>query len=116
MFITIPFHNQQEGNSLNNQRQKDVLNYLNLDKITTGCVTISVKSDTPLIWDICWRSRLPFYVVNGHCAGFDLLKKIFEIFYFVRDRARYKLRLVFRLSSVFSKFKFMLSMGIHFSA
>ena len=80
--------------------------------ITTGCVTISVKSDTPLFSDICRRSRLSFYVVNGHCGGIDFLKKSFEIFHFVRVRARYKLRLVFRLSPVFSKFKLMLSAGI----
>ena len=42
------------------------------------------------------------------------MKKKMEIFYFVRFRAKYKLRLVFRLSPVFSKFKFMLSMGIQF--
>ena len=40
------------------------------------------------------------------------LKNNFEIFYFVRVRARYKLRLVFRLSTFCSKFKFMLSAGI----
>ena len=40
------------------------------------------------------------------------MKKFFEIFHFVRVRARYKLRLVFRLSPVFSKFKLMLSAGI----
>ena len=55
-------------------------------------------------------------MVIGHGGGFDFLKKKFEFFYFVRVRARYKLRLVFRLSPVFSKFKFMLSMGIHFLA
>ena len=42
---------------------------------TTGCVTISVKSDTPLFSDICGRSRLSFYVLNGQCGGFDFLKK-----------------------------------------
>ena len=40
------------------------------------------------------------------------MKIFFEIFNFVRVRARYKLRLVFRLSPVFSKFMFMLSAGI----
>ena len=40
------------------------------------------------------------------------MEKNFEIFYLVRVRARYKLRLVFRLSPVSSKFKFMLSAGI----
>ena len=40
------------------------------------------------------------------------MKKKFKFFYFVRVRAMYKLRLVFRLSPVFSKFKFMLSVGI----
>ena len=83
---------------------------------STGCFTISVKSETPLFLDICWRGRLSFYMVNGHCGGFDFLKIFFEILNFVRVRARHKLRLVFRLSPVFSKFKFMLSMGIHFSA
>ena len=29
----------------------------------------------PLFLDICWCSRLSFYVVNGHCGGFDFLKK-----------------------------------------
>ena len=62
--------------------------------------------------DICWRSRLSFYVVNGHCGRFDFLKKNFEIFYLVRVRARYKLSLVFSLCPVCSKFKFMLSAGI----
>ena len=47
-----------------------------------------------------------------HTGGFDFLKKNFEIFYFVRVRARYKLSLVFRLSPVCSKFKLMLSAGI----
>ena len=40
------------------------------------------------------------------------MKKIFEIFDFVRIRAKYKLRLFFRLSPVFSKFKFMLLVDI----
>ena len=51
-------------------------------------------------------------MVNGQCGRFDFLKKKFEIFDFVRVRARYKLSLVFRLSLVLSKFKFMLSAGI----
>ena len=40
------------------------------------------------------------------------MKKNFEIFFWVRVRTRYKLSLVFRLSLVCSKFKFMLSVGI----
>ena len=79
---------------------------------TTGCVTISVKSDTPLFSDICWRSRLSFYVVNGQCGRFDFLKKNFEIFDFVWVRARYKLSLVFRLSLVLSMVKLKFSPGI----
>ena len=43
---------------------------------------------------------------------FAFLKKHFEKLYFVRVRTRYKLSLVFRLSPVCSKFKFMLSVGI----
>ena len=78
----------------------------------TGWSAISVTSESPLFSDICWRSRLPFYVVNGQCGRFDFLKKNFEIFYLVRVRARYKLRMVFRLSRVFSKLNFMLSAGI----
>ena len=38
-------------------------------------------------------------VLSGHMAGFAFLKFFFEIFYFVRVRARYKLRLVFRSKS-----------------
>ena len=53
-------------------------------------------------------------MVIGHSCGFDFLKKNFKIFLWVRVRARYKPSLVFRLSPVFSKFKFMLSMGIQF--
>ena len=53
-------------------------------------------------------------MVNGHSGGFDFLKKNFEIFYFVRVRARYKLSLVNRLSPVCSKFKFMFSVVIQF--
>ena len=40
------------------------------------------------------------------------LGKKFEIFYFVRDRARSKPSLVIRLITVCSKFKFMFSAGI----
>ena len=58
------------------------------------------------------KIRLSFYVVIGHWGRFDFLKKISEIFDFIRFRARYKLSLVFRLSPVCSKFKFMLSAGI----
>ena len=46
---------------------------------TTGCPTISVKSNTPLFSDICWRSRLSFHVVIGHTGALYFLKKI-EIF------------------------------------
>ena len=45
-------------------------------------------------------------MVIGHCAGFDILKKNFEIFCRVRVRARYKPSLVFRLSLVLSMVKF----------
>ena len=51
-------------------------------------------------------------MVNGQCGRFDFLKKNFKIFYLVRVRARYKPSLVFRLSPVFSKFRFMFSVGI----
>ena len=40
------------------------------------------------------------------------MEKNIKIFYLVRVRARYKLRLVFRLRLVFSKFKFIFSVGI----
>ena len=50
-------------------------------------------------------------MVNGQCGRFDFLKKFFEIFDFVRVRARYKLRLVFRLSLVLSMVKFKLAAG-----
>ena len=40
------------------------------------------------------------------------MKKKFEIFYFVKVIARYKLSLVFRLSTFFCKFELMLSAGI----
>ena len=46
----------------------------------TGCPTISVKSNTPLFLDICWWIRLPFYVLNKQCGGFDFLKKKFKFF------------------------------------
>ena len=81
-----------------------------------GCLVMSVKSETPLSSDIQWWSRLSFCVVTEHWAGFGFLKKNFEIFYFVRVRARYKLSLVFRLSPVCSKFKFMFSVGIQLLA
>ena len=73
---------------------------------TTGCPTISVTSDTPLFSDICQRSRLSFHELNGHSAGFDILKKNVKIFFRVRVRARYKPSLVFRLGLVLSKFTF----------
>ena len=53
---------------------------LDLDFQTAGCPTISVKSNTSLFSDICWRSRLSFHVVIEHCAGFDFLKKFFSFF------------------------------------
>ena len=74
-------------------------------RVFTNCVTF----DTPLFSDIYSRSRLSFYVVIRHTGGLDFLKKNLEFFYFVRFRARYKLSLVYRLSTVCSKFKFMLS-------
>ena len=84
------------------QRKPLTLFYLN----TTGCFTISVKSDTPLFSDICRRSRLSFHVVIGHCCGFDFLKKKFQNFFRVRVRTRYKPSLVFRLGLVLSMVKF----------
>ena len=57
------------------------------------------------------KIRLSFYVVIGHWGRFDYLKKNWH-FFLVRVRTRYKLSLVFRLSPVCSKFKFMLSVGI----
>ena len=42
---------------------------------------------------------------------FEFLGKKFKIFYFGKSGARYKLSLVFRLSPVCSKLKFMLSAG-----
>ena len=47
----------------------------------TGCLTISVKSETPLFSDIYRCSRLSFHVVIGHCAGFDFLKKNEKFFF-----------------------------------
>ena len=60
------------------------------------------------------RIRLPFYMLNKQCLRFDILKKNFEISFLFRVWARYKISLVFRLSLVCSKFKFMLSAGIQF--
>ena len=80
-------------------------------KEATGCLAVTVLFETPLFLDICWRSRLTFYVVNGQCGRFDFLKKNFENFDFVRVRARFKFSLVFSLRPVCSKFKFMLSAG-----
>ena len=51
-------------------------------------------------------------MLNEQCGWFDFLKKNFEIFDFVRVRARYKLSLVFRLSLVLSMVKFKLAAGI----
>ena len=79
---------------------------------TTGCFTVSVKSETPLFSDIHWRTRLSFYVVNRHSGRLDFWKKNLKFYFLVRVRTRYKLSLVFRLSPVCSKFKFMLSAGI----
>ena len=45
-------------------------------------------------------------MLNKQWLRFDFLKKNFEIFDFVRVRARYKLSLVFRLSLVLSMVKF----------
>ena len=47
---------------------------------TTGCLAISVTSETPLFSDIYRRSRLFFHVLNGHWGGFDFLKKKIKIF------------------------------------
>ena len=44
----------------------------------TGCVTISVKSDTPLFSDICQWIMLPFHALNKQCLRFDILKKKFK--------------------------------------
>ena len=79
---------------------------------TTGCLAVTVTFETPLFSDICRRSRLSFHVVIGHCGGFDILKKNFEIFFWFRVWARYKSSMVFRLSLVLSMVKFMLPMGI----
>ena len=51
-------------------------------------------------------------MLNKQWIRFDLLKKKFEIFYFVRVKARYKTSLVIRISPVCSKLKFMFSVGI----
>ena len=53
----------------------------NVFKFTTGCLAVTVLFETPLFSDICRRSRLSFHVVIGHCGGFDILKKKFEIFF-----------------------------------
>ena len=53
-------------------------------------------------------------MVIGHSAGFDFLKKKFEIFFRVRVRARYESSLVFGLSLVLSMVKFKFSAGIQF--
>ena len=81
---------------------------------TTGCLAISVKSETPLFSDIYRGSRLFFHVVIGYCAGFDFLKKNLKFFFWFRVWARYNSGMVFRLSLVCSKFKFMFSAGIQF--
>ena len=80
----------------------------------TGCLAVNVTFETPLFSDICRRSRLSFHVVIGHCGGLNISKKKFEILFWFRVWARYKSSMVFRLSLVLSKFKFMLPMGIQF--
>ena len=42
---------------------------------TTGCYTVSVTSDTPLIFAIHGRIRISFDVVNEQWLRFDFLKK-----------------------------------------
>ena len=51
-------------------------------------------------------------MLNKQWLGLDVLKNNFEIFYFGRVRARYKLSLVFRLIPVCSELKFKFSVGI----
>ena len=85
-----------------------------LRRSSTGCLAISVKSETPLFSDIYRGSRLFFHVVIGYCAGFDFLKKNLKFFFWFRVWARYNSGMVFRLSLVCSKFKFMFSAGIQF--
>ena len=58
-----------------------VTSYGEIGSQTTGCLAISVKSETPLFSDIYRCSRLSFYVVIGHCAGFDFLKKKLKFFF-----------------------------------
>ena len=51
-----------------------------MDSYITGCLAISVKSETPLFSEICWWIWLPFYVLNGTGAdlnGFEFLKFAF---------------------------------------
>ena len=55
----------------------------------TGCLAMSVKSETPLFSDICWWIRLPFYVLNGNIGGFDLLKKNLKYAFWFMVRFRY---------------------------
>ena len=43
--------------------------------IHTGCFAVSVKSNTHLFSDICWRSRLPFYVLTEQRLRFDFFEK-----------------------------------------
>ena len=54
----------------------------------------------------------PFTWWSGIVADLIFWKKHFEIFFWFRVWARYKSSMVFRLSTVWSKFKFMLPMGI----
>ena len=44
-------------------------------------VTLSVKSDTPLIFAIHGRIRISFDVLNEHSLGIDFLKKKFQNFF-----------------------------------
>ena len=70
----------------------------------TGCLANTEFFETPHFSDICWRSRLSFHVLNGHCGVFDFSKK--KIFILFLVRARYEPSLVFRLSLVLSMVKF----------
>ena len=60
--------------SLSWSRSKLVIFYTEFF-LSTGCLTVTVFFETPLFLDICWRSRLSFHVLNGHCGRFDFLKK-----------------------------------------
>ena len=92
--------------------KKTLLEENNYSVYNTGCPTISVTSDTPLIFAIHARIPISFYVLKDEGLGFYFFERNVEIFFPVIIRSRYKLSQVFRLSPVCSKFKFKFFAGI----